>query len=110
MKVTLWDLLSLISFATPVAAAVIEGQKARGIGILVGLVLGLCIGVAGFLGLRKGGGYVLKQLLRKEQTLATFFVVLTSAFLYLAAFIWSFVLGGLATYLTRSVIHYLIAA
>lgn len=99
---SLWGLLSVLSFTTPLFCALTDGVKIGGIvAILISLVVGSGIGFGNVFGLKAVGSYVTKRLppnadKRWERILM---------FLYVGSGIWIFVSSFLAMGITRFFIH-----
>ena len=103
--VTLWDLLTLISFAVPVAGASEEAKLSHAgslgyvLAISVGLAIGVCCAICMRIALVRVGGYLVRSnLSARAETWC-------SGLMLIAAFIWIilglFAEGWLATKIVR---------
>jgi len=82
-KVTLTDLLSVISFITPICGGIVEGFKSGIVGVLLGFAVGLWLGIGCFLGFRKVVRFLAKMEMERPRIAITLFFMNVIIFVFL---------------------------
>ena len=102
---TFTELMSLLAFTTPLICSLESGWKAgRGVGILIGLIVGSALSAGSFWGVRVFSRWVRDHPKLTTQHPGVIWVGL-SWFLCVALFLWIFGFAFVGMWFTRFVIH-----
>ena len=107
--VTLWLLLIIIAFTTPVCGGVVEGSRKGVLGILIGLIVGLGVGCSFARGFSRIGSYAARQVHLRGKAQSTWTEQLPFVCLYFAVSVAGLVGGLLAEKITRFIVRHVLA-
>src|ERR1700679_386565 len=102
---TFLELMSLISFTTPFFCSLEAGWKAdRGLGILIGLIIGLLLSIGSFLGVRFFFRWIVCYQKHSTPHPGVLWII-ASWLLFVALFVWIMGFTFVGMWFTKFVVH-----